>query len=247
MESVRARLEGHPPTFVPAMPAQSLDHETPGTSTPATVDGYLRKDSYTQIGQLRVPIFLFDVSGANWNNVYPSITFEILDIHPRFDESAIFQSASYLGDMWQTPIPESIGEVIDNDGTRMGWFPRMESRRAVEHPLNILFETRVYAKDPILSALLVQYIYDVFPPRHFIRVPQKDGTYRDWDLLWQAYSDLDRRQAVRSDTPGVEREYAKVITYRVEGYFDNTDTAELVNLVQGRSIRTRSMDGKSGP
>jgi hypothetical protein len=105
--------------------------------------------------------------------------------------------------------------------------------------MDIMVEIRVYANDQVISSLLVDYIYTTFPPRCFIRVPQKDGTFRSWDMTFESYHDMDKREAVRSGTPGVQREYAKVFTYKVEGYFDNTDTARIVNVVRSSKINFR--------
>jgi hypothetical protein len=47
---------------------------------------------------------------------------------------------------------------------------------------------------------------------------------------------------VRAGTPGVKREYCKVWTYRVEGYLDNSDMAEFVNMIRSREIAVTAKD-----
>lgn len=242
MEAVRARLEGNDPKYVAQLPdiLKNWDHEQPdrneGINQEALVDAFLRSDRFAYVGRMRVPIYFFDIEGARFEGIYPSLSYEILDITPRYNEF-IYQSDQYRGDEYNIPIQTTRQDVTDNiDGTDLGVYPRAIYRRAVEHPMDIMVELRCYANDPIISALLVEYIYNVFPPRYFIRVPQKDGSYRDWDVLFENYRDIDKRTAVRAGTPGVQREYAKVFTYRVEGYMDNTDTTDMVNLIRKRDI-----------
>lgn len=244
-EAVIARLQGKPATFVASLAdlqkergAATADQAV-GLSAPADVNAYLRRDAYTQVGGLQVPIFYFDVEGQQFSRIYPSITYEILDVKPRYNEF-IYQSPSYEGDGYVIPVQASKQDVV-LDEEDLGLIPRLARTRPVEHPMDIVVELRVYAKDPVQSALLVSYIYGVFPPRHYLRVPQNDGSYRDWDMMFSSYQDLDKRQAVRAGTPGVEREYAKVWNYTVEGYMDNTDMALLQNLVRSREVNFSRM------
>lgn len=245
LEAIRARLEGNDPLFVPPLPEIPPDFDSTvpsreaGINTPALVDAFLRQDRFAKVAQTKVPIYLFDIEGGRFDRIYPSFTFEILDAIPRYDEF-IFQSDSYQGDRYQIPVHNSLKD-ISIDGIDQGLQPRMVRTRDVEHPLDIMIEIRAYAKDPLLSAMQVQHIYNILPPRGFLRVPMQDGSFRSWDMLFEHYRDLDKREAVRSGTPGVEREYAKVWTYRVEGYFDNTDTTVLQNVINKRSLNLEPM------
>ena len=241
LEAVRARLEGNSPNFVPPIPdiASNWDHEQPdrieGVNQQAIVDAYLRQDRFAYVGRLKVPIYLFDIEGQQFDTIYPSLTYEILDVVPRY-RNFIFQSSTTQEDVYEIPVETTTQPVIDQDGNFLGNYPRAIRTRLVEHPLDILFEVRAYANDPIISALLVEYVYTIFPPRYYIKVPMKDGSNRSWDVLFENYRDLDKREAVRAGTPGVQREYAKVWTYRVEGYFDNTDTTDIVNVVRKQKL-----------
>lgn len=241
LEAVRARLEGNPPQFVAPLPNidKDWDHQSPdriaGINAPAQIDADLKDSSSTIVGKISVPIYNFDDEGAHSKQNYPSLTFEIMDVVPRYNEF-IFQSDSYQGDVYEIPVTTTGEDLHDVDGTDLGVSPRMIQQRNVEHPMDIMVEIRAYADDPVISAMLVQYVYGIFPPRYFIRVPMKDGSYRSWDMLFFHFKDLDKIETVAAPSPGVQREYLKIWTYRVEGYLDNTDTTEFVNNVRKRKI-----------
>jgi hypothetical protein len=240
MMAVASRLEGKPAEFVASLAdlqkerGSGVPDQVAGLNTPATIAAYLGKSHGVRLGGVQVPVLYFDVEGQLFTRVYPSITFEILDVTPRYAEY-VFQSPSYQGDGYVVPVNSSTRTIQLSDGTTMS-LPRMAKVRPVEHPFDIVVEVRAYAKDPVQSALLVNYVYSVFPPRHYLRVPQNDGSYRDWDMMYESYSDLDKRNAVRSGSPGVEREYCKVWNYKVEGYLDNTDLATFANLTKEPTI-----------
>lgn len=245
LEAVRSRLEGRGPYHVPKLPdlprtlAASAPERLIGVQKDAVVDAFLRRDVFTEIGAFNVPIHYFDMSGHTYELAYPSFAFEIVDYSPRYEEY-LFDDGAYGAEAYSIPVSGSTATVLDN-GEDIGMYPRMVKKRAIEQPVNILFEVRAYSKDPIQSALMVNYVYSIFPPRYFMRVPMQDGSYRSWDAFFENFQDLDRREAVRSAQPGIIREYAKVWTYRVEGYFDNTDTAIFSNLVQKRNINVSGL------
>jgi hypothetical protein len=143
--------------------------------------------------------------------------------------------------MFNLPIEHSSDDVVLH-GTDLGSMPRMSRTRAVMTPCDYLVEIRAYAMDVYQSAVLMKYVYERFPPRHFLRVPMIDGTHRSWDLIFREYKDLDKREAVIDQRIGVHREYAMVWTYLVEGYMDNTDTTKLVNLVRGYTLGLEAME-----
>lgn len=240
LEGARFRLEGGDRKAVPSLSALlgTWDGKTPdrsiGLQTAALVDAALRRNSTLMVGKVKVPIYWFDGGGASFKALYPALAFDIIGTTPRYNEF-VYQSDSYRGDMYQNDIPTSAAEVFDGSED-VGSFPRMTAKRPVEHPLDVMLEIRAYAKDPLFMGFLEEYVYQKFTPRDFLRVPMRDGSYRSWDVIFKDSNDLDKREAVRAATPGVEREYAKVWTYTVEGYFDNTDKTELVNLVQKRTI-----------
>lgn len=230
LRAVQARLQGESFFHVPPFPGPDLD----GAMGRVSVAQEFRTVNVAVALTLQVPLLFFGVEGARTNVVYPSLSYEIIDYTPRYDEY-VHSDLEYGGDVYREEIAASAETVLDS-GTDLGASPRMFRERALEHPMDILVEIRAHADDPVVSALLVEYVYDRFPPRHFIRVPMKDGSHKSWDMLFVNYQDLDQREAVRAGLPGVEREYAKAWTYKVEGYFDNTDTAVLRNTVRKRSF-----------
>ncbi len=250
LEAVRARLEGNSPKYVPPFPGSERlklwEAENPERASAIKNGSAKVAARYTSstnakinLGGLKtateVPIFLFNQEGNYSSQIYPCFTYEVIDFTPRYEEYV--QTDLEAGSEFYTrEIMTSAEEVVDADGTSLGSSPRLVEKRLVEHPFDILVEIRAFAKDPIMSAEMTSYVYDRFVPRGYIRVPQKDGSYRSWDMLYSSFSDLDRRAAVQEGTPGVTREYAKAWTYKVEGYLDNTDQTVLVHRNRSRSL-----------
>lgn len=246
LEGVRFRLEGGSRTTTPSLatltgPKVQQQHPSRdvGLQEWATVDAALRRQTDMAVGRIRVPIFWRDGGGQHFKALYPSLTFDIISTQPRFNEF-VYQSKQYRGDMYQNDVETSKSDVYEGDEL-LGNYARMTRKRFVEHPLDVLIEIRAHSKDPIFMALLEEYVYGQFEPRDFLRVPMRDGSSRSWDVLFVSSDELDKRGAVRAGTPGVEREYTKAWTYKVEGYFDNTDKTELVNLVQSRTIAVTAL------
>jgi len=183
-----------------------------------------------------VPIFFFDQNGQQQEDNFPSFTYEIVDIQPRMAEY-VFPAYTYGGENYNIPVDGSTRTITDSDGTEVTR-PSLVKTRPVEQGYDFFVELRAYANDPIDSALLVQYLFTRFPPRHFLRVPMEDGSYRSWDMFQTAFQDLDKREAVREGSNGIMREYCKAVTLRVEGYLDNTNAAVYRNVVQRRVVST---------
>ena len=241
VEAIRSRLAGNPPEHVPSYPG------LPQTSDPSTeVPG--RDINYADIlreqmreakafinGSFSVPIYPY---GPEWSgdypNVYPSLAFDIIGVEPRYDAETVYYSPKYGGEGYVIPVPYSLDEAKDSGGTQ-GIDSRMAKTRALEHPFDILVEVKALAKDPVEAAMLISYVYRVLPPRHFLRVPHKDGSYRSWNLFHTDYADLDQRGAIKTGIGG-EQEYAKAFTYRVMAKIDNTDETELVNFIRARQL-----------
>lgn len=241
LSAVRARLEGKPFKYTPKLQDITVrwDEENGRTTLPisaAEVLSELRDPCSVSVGARKVPIYFFDIIGHDEEQVYPALTFEIVDLEPRFDEGSILSLPEYGGLQMHREAISSTSEEVFDGTTSLGEAPRMRESRALEVPYDFIVELRAYAKDPIFSAFLVAYITQRFLPRHFIRVPLNNGCYGSWDLMYESFQDLDKREAARSGTPGFEREYAKVWQYRAEGFLDNTDTAVLENLVRSRTI-----------
>lgn len=252
-EAVRARLLGNPPGYVPPYPLptvlQEREHEQPsrvddGDGTVEIPAEYNTKAVVpdTIVG-IEVPVYKFDVDGHYWKQNYPCLTYEVIGVLPRYTEF-LYSNIAYGGEVYVEDVLPSRETVVDNvDDTDLGEGAGMFYVREVEHPFDILVEVRAYSRVLTYSAVLTSYVYRVLEPRGFLRVPHKDGTYRSWDMLFQSFADLDKREAVASGTPGVEREYAKVWTYVVEGYLDNTDTRTLVHRTRSRIIRQTGAEG----
>lgn len=235
VEAVLARLQGKDKSFVPTLP-ELPQHIISGS---AELDSQLRPHSQVNIARIDVPIYHFDPSGRDTKDIRPCFTFDVMSMVPRYD-GFVFDSKAYQGDYAREKVQHSKTEIADVDAegeTTVLTGTLMEKRRAVMHPYDVLIEIQAIADDDVISALMVEHVYhNVFNPRDFIRVPMKDGSYRSWDVIFQDFKDLDSRQAVRAGTPGVERSYAKVWTYKIEGFLDNTDRSELVNVVRSRRL-----------
>ena len=243
VEAILARLQGNPPTFVPPLPMKP-EHIVGGT---AAVDATLRPSASVSIVSYDIPIFFLDPAGRDMKQVWPCFTFDILAVTPRFNgESHYATSDAYRGDYFYDPVVQSKVTVtdVDDDGNLVTLTqPAMYRARPVMRPYDFLIEIQALADDDVISAFMVEHVYkNVFDPHDsFIRVPMRDGTYRSWDVLYKGFQDLDSRRAVRSGTPGVERQYSKVWTYNVEGYLDNTDMTELVNATRSRKLSIKSL------
>lgn len=240
LEAVRHRLEGNPfdtvPALVDAMTGRSAQpSKTVGLEDSADVSVALRRTTYARVQGLDVPVHWAGTEGKEFKRVYPSLTYDIIGSNPRFDSGYVYQSPSYHGDRYRIDTHQT--ETVYDGGEELGDYARAAKVRDVEQPFDVLVELRAYSLNPVLMHMLeVHVLTRVFLPRHFLRVPQQDGTYRSWDVLYQDAKDLDQRAAVRSGAPGVEREYGKSWTWKVEGYFDNTEQARLVGLVRERRL-----------
>ena len=249
LEAVRARLLGNDPKFVPSFPvpevAQKRREEQPlGTvhkkSTIVNAEYNTSDVVPKRIIGFEVPVYEFDVSGRYWAQNYASLTYDVTDFSPRYTEH-VENPAGYGGrDAYCFPVAGTSTTVTDGDGNVLGEASDLYRQRPVEAPFDITIEVRAYAKDKVQATLLVDYVYTRMGTRGFLRVPYRDGSYRSWDMIHQDYQDLDKREAVRAGTPGLEREYAKVWTYVIEGYLDNTDSTQLVHRTQQRIIQLSS-------
>jgi hypothetical protein len=243
LESVRSRLTGKGSKFVPPFPSleqlqkrTTEDIQNAGKRAEAVVPTSPKADPLTYVGGIHVPVFNFRADGANLDLIFPSISFDITGYTPRYAEF-VYRSEDYNGDgVYHEPVENSKEEVFDGNGESLGIAARMVKIRPIEHPMDITVEVRVHTLNESEASYLVQYIYNVFPPRYFIRVPMRDGTYRSWDMLFEDFADLDRQEAVYTGAPGAVIEHTKVFTYRVEGYSDTTDQYAYVNRTRKRII-----------
>lgn len=251
LESVRARLAGNSPKYVPPFP--NLEHLTQrreaertgpfkgGTTrvVPGAKSQSVAKLVFGNVTQ-EVPIFEFDTNGKYHTLDHPSLTYNILAVTPRYKEF-VWSDHDYGGaDVYQEELLHSKEPVLDVDGETID-VPVLMRTRPVEHPFDILVEIRAIASGPTeaAAAWLVQYVYERFPPRGYIRVPQMDGSYRSWDMLYVNFDDRDSRSYTIAD----EREYGKVWTYTVEGYLDNTDLTRLEQRSKSVTINTTRIGG----
>lgn len=246
LEAIRHRLEGADPQSVPALPdvygdLASMPLDMDGSSTVQRTNAAIDRMSHVTVGRAPVPIYYFSTKGEPWHGQYPSMTFEMLDVTPRFDDTRIYHSPKYSGGAYLLPLKHS-AEQVSLDGVDLGQLPRLAKRRPIEEPYDFMFEIRALADNPTTSAMLVRHIYKCFPPRHYIRVPMMDGSYRSWDMQFKSYKDLDLDMTLVARQGGVVREYSKVFTYVVEGYSDTTDETQVVNLIRSRQIELAEKD-----
>jgi len=234
LEAFRARLEGQDPKYVPRLPSTPLKDDP---RIAAEVDGGAvagGAGSTVNVNGLTINIADDDDSGQWSVELWPMITYRVVANNPRYNEwISNTDPEQGIGDGYQIPIETSSQELKEGKFS-LGSSPRLFKTRPVEIPIDFLVEVKLMANNNITSALLVDYVYRVLPPRSFIRVPMKDGTFASWDLDMQDFKDLDVRSAVLSGN--AEKEYAKVFTYRVEGYLDNTDLAKISSRVRKVSI-----------
>lgn len=228
VEAIRSRLVGNDPQLVPSLPALSIVRSE-GPIQEASTPGRLRESTAMLRGQVKVPVFDPDPLGKRHNVVYPSMSFNVISCTPRYEE-AVYYSESYHGDGYQIPLAGSEEDVYDGD-VFLQRAARAYAERPIEHPMDVLFEVVAYAAESLTKALLAEYIYSVFPPRGYLRVPMKDGSFRSWDLLFQSAKNIEATK-IPYESLGLEREQKNVWTYKVEAYLDNTDCAQLVQCVR---------------
>jgi len=242
-EAIRGRLEGKSSLFVPPLPAlakdqdrTALDIQNAGAIDTGSSPSAPKTDAFSRVVGLKIPIFDETTDGAEHHSVYPSFTYDVISVIPRFNDY-IHSVLNYGGDStYSIPISYSSEDVVDTNDEDLGSSPRLIRRREIEHPFDILVEIRIKAIDDDISALMLKYTYEIFPPRGFIRVPMRDGSYRSWDMIFQDFTDLDKRKAVVDGAPGAKKQRTKALTYLIEGYLDNTDTSFLLNRTRKRII-----------
>ena len=234
IEAILSRLQGNPRSFVPFLP----EHPTRQLSgNIAGMNTDIRAKGTVNLVSRNIPIFFIDPSGRDMSDLWPSFTYDVLAITPRFAAGENnYQSDVYKGDYASTDVSFSQGRAWsanDDDGVTKG--PMLVKTAPQAHPMDIMIEVQALSDDDVLSALMVDYIYrQVFQPRDFIRVPVRDGSFRSWDMTFKNYQDLDARRTVRAGSPGVERQYAKVWTYVIEGYLDTSDLVQMQATVRQR-------------
>ena len=237
VQAILGRMRGDDPRGTPVF-ASHPDNFLAGS---AEIAAQLRSDASVNIANVEVPIFYVDPSGHDMESIRPCFTFDILGYTPRNNGESVYDTREYQGDYGYDPVDYAKATVTDY-GESDGPLPLMYKTRRIMSPFDILIEIQAMADNDTLSALMVEHVYsNVFDPfSDFLRVPMKDGSYRSWDVLFKDFKDLDQRRAVRAGTPGAERQYSKVWTYTIEGYLDNTDTTQLVNLVKSRKLNMKS-------
>lgn len=235
LEAIRGRLEGREPGYVPALgPLGALFFGPDVPVNFAVINEYMQRTTTVNYAGLQVPIFLFDVKGLDVFSTYPALTFECIDIQPRTSSGYVASSLASGSDIFKKDVPESV--IRAKDGAEsIGTIPRMAWLKEHPKPYNFMIEVRAYSRDPVESALLVDYVSSVLPFRGpYLRVPQKDGTVKDWRITQSHFQDADNAQTAGVGSPGLSAEYLKVWTFDVRGFRDNTDTWALVNLIKHR-------------
>jgi hypothetical protein len=219
-ESVRARLEGRGPDYVPPLPRIN-DFESGQQGRVAPIKKSTFEANIRQPGQaaarVQVSIHPFGIDGNLTDRAYPSITFNLGPAKPRYTEAVPVSST-----VTSEHYVEEVGprrEIVFDDGDTL-LVPALLRRRTMERPYDVSVEIRAYAKDVGFRSFLQNYVYRAFPPRSFIRVRMADGTIRTWDMLHTDTQDLDSREAAL--TGYADREFALAITYNVEAYSDET-------------------------
>lgn len=200
-----ARLSGRDPSYVPTLEGGDPLHQ------------------FAVIGGDRVALWNPNNEGVPHELAYPSISYDVSSVEPRYDVFHRGTSNAYGSDRVKTPVA---GSERDVDGALVA---RMDAIRSPGEPVNFSAEVRLYSRTSGVMASLVSYAYAVFPPRGFIRVPRNGGGYASWNMFFSAFQDLDKREATVAGL--AEREYCKVFTYRVEGHLDTTDSARYRNRV----------------
>lgn len=236
VEAMMARLQGKPKTYVPPLP----ERPDPQVAGWANVNGVVvRSEKLTSV-KVEMPIFYLDTSGIDMQQHWPCLTFDIKSYTPRFDEGATYQAPGYGDEFY-----EDIGvtkAILYCDGEPMTG-EVMKKKRPVAHPYDTIIEIQAHTDDPTVSAMLVRHVYRTLDERSFIRVPMRDGSYCSWDMLFRDFQDLDYRRAVRSGSPGIERQFSKAWTYLIEGFFDDTDLTTLENVVRTRKLNMSKLGG----
>ena len=230
LDSILARLEGKDFSFVP-----SLRH----LEELKIRDGGVRH-SETTVGIYEVPIKYYDATNERYAVVYPSLTYAIVDIQPRFAEW-LPNPRGYKAESYSFPVESSKAQVLSSSGEDLGMCPRMKVTRDIEQPLDIMFEVRAYADSVALAAALVSYVYKCFPYRGFLRVRKEDGSFSSWDSLFLNFTNMSPKQQAAYEQLGIQREYVYIWTYRLEAYLDTSDTAELVNYVRRVDIENEKL------
>jgi hypothetical protein len=218
----------------PVRRAIPQDEQQRKFSTVAEAAKVLFEAGKANIFGVEVPIHYYDVQGQDWQVNYPSLTYECINIQPRYTGGEYRQPryGEYDFEDYAEPVAEGTIEV---DGETLTGNV-LYRRRKVEQPYDFYVEIRAYAKDPVMTDALIRHVSRVLPPRTFLRVPMIDGSYRSWDVQQSAFQDLDKREAIASGRRGFEREYLKLWNFRVEGYLDTSDDSEYVNAVRERLI-----------
>lgn len=230
-EALRARLEGAAPSFVPKLPDALASRDMR-----ANVAAENATRNTARVGKVRVPVIRRDKGAQEFTEIYPSLTYAVIDFRPNFGMT-VWDTGAYGGDHAWEPLEGSEAEVFDGS-VSLGVAARTARTRPVEHPFDVQVEVRAYAKDEAELSRLVEYVWRVLPPRHFLRIPRKDGTFRSCDLIWQEFDGIDPSRAVSGGNAGATREYAAVWTYTVQSFLDTTDQAKLLELVRSVSVET---------
>lgn len=178
-----------------------------------------------------IPVFWFDYVGNAYERL-PCFSVECIDTQPRLGNFIACDPDGSQEDYIEE-LPGTI-EILDATGETLTGAP-LRTRRAIEIPYDFMVEVRAYSDDPLMSAKMVSWVSTVFHPVSYLTVRMADGSTRTWDVEQTDYRDLDKREVARTGA----REYAKVWTFRVEGYNDNTLSARLETTGRGRNLLVR--------
>lgn len=183
------------------------------------------------VGGLKIPVFIPDFAGSPIT-AYPCFEVDVIDVQPRMANFVSRAAENTADDHKVLQVGDVI--ILDPDlGEVTG--PALRKRRKIAYPFDYSVELRAKSKDAILAAEMLDWLFTVFPPLSYLTVGMADGTSEKWDVEFVSYRDLDKREVVALTG---EREYTKALTYRVEGYQDNTATARLETTGRGRNITT---------
>lgn len=232
LEGVRWRLEGKDPHGNPTLGPLA------GVTIPtdlAAVRAFMERRTEVNVYDIKVPIVPTGQLGTNVDT-YPLFTYDIMAVEPRFGDGYVTSHASDGEELHIERYAQSATDITENGVVVAEDSPRMARTKTAAKPFNFTVEVRAYTRDNTLAAFLLSHLDEVLPARTFLRVPLMDGSVKSWRTERTDSKIVDSKLAEGMGAVGLPAELSHVLTYKVFGFRDNTDTWLMRNLVRTREI-----------
>jgi hypothetical protein len=201
----------------------------------------IKMNDYSRTAFMKVPVFPESLSGADYQDLWPVVTFYWMD------ESFNSETYIYADPIEMKDVSAPTEQVVNRNGEVVASGPTRMKYMAHPDAYDLLYVIRVWSKDKIELRLICDSVKKLFPARGVLEVERADGTKAALDMFMEGVDNFDVGGAEIAETgEGEQRGYSRAFVYRIEAYVDNTvDTNAMwvEDTVRSRILELTNLQG----